>query len=387
MKIDEMLSREDFYDILLRTLNGHFSQINSKITSTKSKHEDLNVLHTYDKLNAIISEHPSKNVRAFLKTEYTVGGSLFRKLLVTAYLNIALHTRGLLSNKSNLFLKGVNKNDIHHFLIYPCNKKIRIFNFKSNEIDVVTKAGFPNDSIKKEIEFRTRHKSLHVEPIIDYGVNWYRERIIDGTPLARINNSSEDYIFLKKKSLNILLSITESSITTINPAVYIKDIICKIKSITVPIIAYLPSIQYTLEQIETILVGKLSGFDTSITLKLSHGDFHHGNIWIEKISNNIIIIDWETCDVRSEWYDVVTLFGGLRETKGIEHLLKKILSGEKHELSKLIREEDLNKIIFIVLLEDLLFRAVDLKTSPLEIGCVEFDNYCKMLLHNLITNN
>lgn len=387
MKIDEMLSREDFYGILLRTLNGHFSQINSKIAITNSKHDDSNVLHTYDKLNAIISEHPSKKVRAFLKTEYTVDGTLFRRLLVKAYLSIALHTKGLFAKKNKLYLNGLNKNDIHHILIYPCNKKIRIFNFKSNEIDVVTKAGFPNDSIKKEIEFRTRHKSLHVEPIIDYGVNWYRERIIDGTPLARINNSSEEYIYFKKKSLDILISITDSYKTTINTAVYIKDTIRKIKSITESIIALLPSIQYTLEQIETILVEKLSVFDTSIALTLSHGDFHHGNIWIEKINNNIIIIDWETYDVRSEWYDIVTLYGGLRETIGIEHLQKKILSGKKDELSKLIGEEDLNKKIFIVLFEDLLFRADDLKASPLEIGCVEFDNYCKMLLHNLISYN
>ena len=382
-----MLIREDFYGILLTTLNAHFSQINSQIAITSSRYKDSNVLHTYDKLNAIISKDPSKEVRAFLKTEYSVEGTLFRKLLVTAYLSAALHTRGLLSNKFKLYSKGFNKNDINHILIYPCNKKIRVFNFKTNEIDVVTKAGFPNDAIKKEIEFRTRHKSLHIEPVIDYGDNWYRERIIDGTPLARINNSSEEYIYFKKESLDILISITESYKTAINASDYIKDIIRKIKSISEPIINHVPSIQNTLEQIETILVGNLSGFDTGIPLTLSHGDFHHGNIWLEKINNNIIIIDWETSNMRSEWYDVVTLFGGLRETIGIDSLLKKILSGENHELSNLLGEKDFSKKIFLVLLEDLLFRADDLKATPLEIGCVEFDIYCKMLLHNLKINN
>jgi len=387
MKIDEMLKREDFFCILQSTLNDHFTKINSQVAITASNCKNSYVLYTFDKLNAIISEQTSKQVKEFLKTEYAVEGTLFRKLLVNVYLKAALQTRGLLSNKVKLYLKGVNKNEIQHILIYPCNKKIRIFNFDNNEIDVVSKTGFPSDSIKKEIEFRTKYKSPHIEPIIDHGDNWYRERIIDGTPLARINNLSEEYINLKRKSLDIMYSIAGPYRRSINASDYLSDTIQKIRNLTETAIIYLPSIQHTLDQILKFLNKKLTEFEASISLTLSHGDFHHGNIWHEKTKNNLIIIDWETCDLRTEWYDAVTLFGGLREINGIKHLLKNIYNSDNHELAKLIGEKNFHHKIFLVLLEDLLFRANDVKTSTIDIGVVEFDNYCRRLLNNLLTNN
>jgi hypothetical protein len=387
MKIDEMLIREDFNGILIETLNTHFLKIKSEIVITNSKQRNSNELLTYDKLNAIISRNPSKQVISYLNTEYTVGGALFRRLLIKAYLSVALHTKGILAKKFKFYLKGLEKNNINHILIYPCNKKIRIFNFIVNEIDVIAKVGFPKDAIKKEIEFRIKNISLHIEPIIDFGENWYRERIIDGTPLARIKNLSDKYIYFKKKSLELLYSITDSYKRIVKATDYVKETIKNINRRTETIIELVPSIKNTLVQIENILADKLSGFDIDITLTLSHGDFHHGNIWLEEKRNNIIIIDWETYDTRSEWYDVVTLYGGLRETNGINQLINNIFSSENQHLSLLIGKENIDRKLFLVLLEDILFRVDDLYSSPLEIGCIEFQVYCKMMLNNLSINN
>jgi thiamine kinase-like enzyme len=377
MKIDEMLKREDFFEILLSTLNNHFDQYSFQLETPKTA-EYINTLYVYDKLNAIVAKKPSKETKKFLKTEYTIKGSFFRKLIVKFYLEFSLSTFGILSNKQKVYISGTNQVDFSNILIYPCNKKIRFFNFEKHEVEVISKTGFPLTAIKKEIEFRTNHVNFHIEPIRNFGDNWYSERIIEGIPLARIQDPIK-YGYLKQDSLVKLRSITDAYRQIRNSIEYKDSLILQINKVSNELLANYPSINNLIETILCKLNGLLAEFNKEIILTLSHGDFHHGNIWIDNSTQKIIIIDWETTDTRTEWYDIFTLFGGLREVNGLQNLIKH-LNTNTIDFIDYSGHEHLQQIVTMVLLEDMMFRFNDFVTTPFEIGFHEFETYCIGLL-------
>lgn len=373
MKIDEMLQREDFFNILRRTLIVAFDTIDISIIDTNGKNVDGQFL-IYSKLNAIISGRHSKQVQQFLSTEYSVNGSLLRRIIVKAYIKFALITNGLISHKLKVYVNKVSPIDYSNILIYPCNKKIRVFYFDRGIVEVFLKEGFPAVSITHEIQNRLKYLSENIEPVIKHGETWYQEKIIEGKPLARISNKSIRYLQLKKKSLEVLRSITAPYQTLANSKNYKDQIIGDIIRTSDILFKDDVSVKNRIQKILGIIEDNISKFDEEITLTLSHGDFHHGNIWIENQTDRIVIIDWETADIRSEYYDVFTLFGGLREIDGI----KKLFSKHAPEIGLFIstfRDRNEN-LAWLVFLEDLQFRINDIQTVPVEIGLVEFVNYC-----------
>ena len=306
-----------------------------------------------------------------------------RRYIVKLYLRVLLYSRGLFSSKNRVFIVGLDKADLKKILIYPCNKKIRIFNFFTNTVNVISKAGFPTDSIRKEIEFRKEHKSQYIVPLIQYGSNWYSEEIIAGKPLARIQNPLE-YRSVKEKALGALKTITNPYKRMAYAAEYKNQILREINNISGSILDKYTSVQETLGKIVKQLNEELTGFDDTITLTMSHGDFHHGNIWMKNKGGDILLIDWETSDIRTEWYDIFTLYGGLRELNGIKDLLQSLRMG-KFEIAKFPDKITMEKVVFLVLLEEVLFRIVDLRRTPIQIGIGDFEEYIKDLLRQ-ITN-
>lgn len=118
MKISEMLKRENFYEINRKTLSSFYAD---GTETTK--------LYIYPKLNAIVSQKPSSNVKGYLLCEYSVRSNIFKKIIVLMYVNLCMLSRGILSDRA-IEVRGKINNDI---LIYPCNKKYRIFDFKKRQ--------------------------------------------------------------------------------------------------------------------------------------------------------------------------------------------------------------------------------------------------------------
>lgn len=380
MKIDEMLQREDFFKILLKTLIVAFDTSDISIKET-DRNEIAAQFLVFPKLNAIISKRHSRLVQQFLTSEYSGNGSVFRKVTVKTYIKFALSTNGLLSHNFKVYIDKNTPVDYANILIYPCNKKIRVFHFDKGIVEVFLKEGFPTVSIENEIQNRLKFLGDNIEPLIKYGENWYQEKIINGKPLARIPNKSTRYLQSKKKSLEVLQSIAAPYKTL----TYSRDYIDKILSNIIRKSEYLfkddVTIMTRLKKILGIINKNLCRFNESIALILSHGDFHHGNIWIEDQTDRIVIIDWETAEIRSEYYDVFTLYGGLREINGI----KKLLSNSNPEIWRLIstNQDQYKNLAWLVLLEDLQFRINDAVSLPPEIGHKEFINYCDSQLHVL----
>ena len=102
--------------------------------------------------------------------------------------------------------------------------------------------------------------------------------------------------------------------------------------------------------------------DETITITLSHGDLQPGNVWVDK-DGKIFIIDWESWNQRSIWYDKAVMFGNIR-SKG---------------LSEYIKSNDINTQTAIVCLEDIIFRLTELYNLPLDYGEKDFNIYIKSL--------
>ena len=346
MKISEMLEREDLYPIIEHTLNNYFGFKEHQILKTQKNRKGTKFGYIYERLNAIVSRKPDKKVMEFLYTEYQTK-QFFKRILAQVYLRVLLHSSGLFADK---VLKNNDDTELdNHILIYPCNKKIRIFNFNDNYIDVVVKDGFSNDLIAKEIKFREQHLSLHILPITSKTQNSYREQIIDGIPLARIINAKK-YKELKNKTLKILKSEISTYKKNVDTKAYVEQLKTEFyKKING---AGLEELKETYETLSQIV---LDNFE-QIPVVLSHGDFHHGNVWIENKTDIVYIIDFETYSERSMFYDPYTLFHDLR-TFDFHSTMIKLLKGGGSEV---FGNQYIGGILALILMEDFLFQTNDL---------------------------
>ena len=341
MKIAEMLLREDFYTINERTLERYFG------TSDKQTK-----LFVYPKINAIVTKDPSKEVVEYLQNEFSPRNSLLKRCLARIYVFLCLHSCGCLASKT-VYVSGQIDSDL---LVYPCNKKFRVFYLRNHYVDVITKSGFKDDNIKHEIEFRSKEKiPSFVPPLVWYQENSYRESVIKGKPLARIREQYEQY---RAEAFRVLQEYgrSEWGERIVSARSYVSDCLNQIKENalfhrvdTSALSEYLEMLRDCAEKMD------------NIKLVFSHGDLQSGNIWVEDETERIIIIDWESWGIRSEFYDQAVLFDDLR-ANGI--------------LGYLDFEKDPERKA-MVLLEDLVYQFREISQLPEETAQGELEKYLK----------
>lgn len=341
-----MLGREDFYKINQETLDKYYKE------QDKSKK-----LYIYPKLNAIVTKTPSRRVKKYLYVEYGYNGSLLKRILAKIYTKVVINSFGLLSSKTCRINFDLSDNS----LIYPCNKKIRIFDFDNGTVRVVPKHSFSDDGIKKEIEFRVSRKADFIPTVLSFDDGEYTEKIIDGCPLARIGERQEKY---KAIAFDLWRNYNRST-ENIIAREYAKRLRAKFEELACK--CSVKSIDTTaVRELEELLYNTLSASDELIEVGLSHGDLQAGNIWVENGTDKIYIIDWESVGERSVNYDHAALFRGLRTSGG----LVEIASGESATDA-------------VILYEDLLFRIAELNSLPGDIGTKGFAEYIKTILRNI----
>lgn len=341
MKISYMLKREDFYTINDRTLKSFYRDGQGK---TK--------LYVYPELNAIVTAHPSKKVRNYLYTEFRVNASPLKRLAVWSYSHIFLNSQGFLAARSFDLPATVSAD----MLIYPCNKKYRIFDFKRNEVSVTPKSGFPIDDLKNEIFFRRTYKASFIPPLLSAREDGYTEQIIDGYPLARAGTRSTE---LTQKAVDLW----DSYISTYTKAVLASDYsnellkevndLCEIAKVLKPDFLWQNASMLAQHYASVLLAS-----NETIPVSLSHGDLQPGNIWVENRTDRIFIIDWESYAKRSVWYDRATLYDNIRKVGGMAAYT--VFRDVPH---------------MTVALEDLAFRLHELLNLPLSYGTTEINDY------------
>lgn len=363
-----MLKREDFYTILPKTLNKYADFLGiepgSVWVADKGNKADL---YVNENLNAILSVHPSRTVREYLKTEYSVSGSIFRRMLVSAYLSASMTLVKGFSQKGLSFKSELSLRDA---LIYPCNKKIRLFDFASCTVYTVLKEGFPDNYIKRETTFRNETDAPFVPKITKAGVGCYSEQIIcDGKPLARIHDVA--YVEEKKKESLALLQ----SLTTKKECIGAKEYLEQIKARCHNLLCDKEGFQNG-KRVTVLFEGLLSGIeDCEISLVTSHGDFQPGNIWIDA-KGKVVIIDWETVKLRSPFYDYSALYCQLRNSGGLQYFCKRVLSNQHLSTMKDIPVET---VIRVILAEELEYQTEELLSFPGIMGIELYEKFINEL--------
>ena len=339
MKITEMLQREDFYQVNEDTLSEYYAG-----QGTKSR------LYIYPRLNAIVTKQPSKKVKDYLLTEYDIRGNIFKKVAAQCYVQMCLSTGGRMADQSI----ELPNNATADTLIYPCNRKYRIFNFEKQTVDVQIKSGFPTDQLKHEIEFRAKKEELpeFVPALISYTDLGYKEQIIDGRALARITDNFKDY---KEEAYSQLLKYSEKFHTDIcgeEYAVRVAEELEKFQTKSIPCKKLIKKLTSIISRIPQIMI------------TFSHGDLQPGNIWIESGTQKIYIIDWESWGIRSVFYDKAVLFDCLRPGDINDYLKADLPCDEKA----------------VVLLEDLVFQLEEYKSLPGKFGKEELEAYIRKVM-------
>lgn len=364
MKIYEMQQREDFYDLLPRTLNKYASFLGIEQGSVAVMDKGCVAdLYVNEKLNAIISAKPSQNVKDYLRTEYAVNGSAVKKMMVNAYLTLSTAMVKRFSQRGLLLESSLPINDV---LIYPCNRKIRLFDFASGLVYTVLKDGMPDIYINHEIKFRLNTDAPFVPKITNCGEGCYSEQIIkNGRPLARIQD--ESFVEEKKgESLDLLLSLTGD-----RERLSAKEYLYQIKERCMTMLRAKEG--FDNESIVSGIFDKLNDslHECEMELVISHGDFQPGNIWIDA-NGKIVIIDWETVKKRSPFYDYATLYCRLRNHGGLQHLCTRI---KENEHLSTIYNCPVSSVLRIILAEELEFRTEELLNFPGTMGTDIYNDF------------
>lgn len=377
MKIDEMVDREDFYVINEKSLQAYFDIVyGHKLEIRTLKNFLTRNVCIYPKINAIITRFPSRRVINYVLSEFNIRDGKIKYVAAKIYCLTCLFSAGLFADKTLQF-NGLNP--IHDdILIWPSNRKLRIFDFRNKYIDSIIKTGFTSKYFKNELTFRLSSEYKFIPGIISYGENWYREPILSGQPLARITDKKL-YVKSRNEAIAHMREIAEQSVRYVKSKEYALELWSKVKQLI-----HQAKSHKKIQTSENILKVASVAFNKAISLKediplvISHGDLQAGNIWVDNRGNRTYIIDWETHEFRSIWYDPATLLLETRKKNGLHNLVN---IKEPDRVKNAILANDVKKdynidsILGIIVLEDIIFCLEDNLELPNDWGGELIDLY------------
>jgi hypothetical protein len=382
MKIDAMIKRENFYSINEKTLENYFKNVYGlELQISTGKPLDYSKIVIYPKINAIVTRTPSKLVLKYVFSEFNVRNNLRKFILGKLYTGFCLYSFGLLATKTLKFHKQSPVRD--NILIWPCNRKIRIFDFENMFVDSIVKEGFTKKYFNKELTFRLSSNYHFVPAILKNGENWYREGILPGQPLARL---SDNYQFGKScdDAIIYMKTIVEDTIVYIDTVGYINKLLDNI--IELLILAKVKKNILTgdsINQIAKLCAIKAKDLPLKIPYALSHGDLQSGNLWVDTNSSQTYIIDWETNDFRSIWYDPATLLLSTRRNNGVLNMVNNCNSSEVKKavlINDSFKDYNMKAVMGLLVLEDIVFYLQDNLELPLNWGGDLIDTFGRQLM-------
>lgn len=376
MTILEMFEREDIYHIIEGTLEEYYRNVLKKKVSVKvDKNHFFKRILIYPRLGVIISRTPSWSVVKNLYRFFDVQNNLPKKLFAWSYITLCILTFGLLSDAS-LVLDDTSVFSNNH-LIMPCNRKIKVFDYKNQIIDAYQKKGFSNYYLKKEIEVRRQPEVNFILPMLDSGERWYRERLLLGRCLVR--TSGDVYNRYMAVVLEYLGQYYQKSLCEIAARDYLLQLAEEYEKMLKRV-----------EEQKKITCGdkirRVIRWSADIARKthdtiptaMGHGDLQTGNIYVDEEHDRVFLIDWETVKRRSVWYDAATVifctrrknkFSDMLNSIDDERYMKKILWFDKN------RGRETNVVAAVLLIEELGFFLEEIVDLPGEMGAEIIERY------------
>lgn len=371
MKIKGMVQREDFYRINESTLKKYYKAVYGKDVAIKTKaYSFLNRILIYPNIGTEMTRFPGRKVLKYLLSEYNVRNSLAKYIIAKTYVFACFFSFGLLGGK------GLEISDRQLFdnntAVIPANRKIRIYNFTSGTVDAVVKDTFTTKYFDNELAFRLNNKYDFILPIKEHGDDWYREGILQGQALARI---SDPGIYEKgeKDALASIGIIAAATLEYTDAAVYAKELLAGIteKIRTAAIQKHITCGDAVMDTAQAACAQAVL-LNTPLPTVLSHGDLQAGNIWVDKEKGKTYLLDWETVERRSIWYDCATLLLSTRRANKLKEMMENcetaavkaaVLANDNR------RDYPMHAVMGIITLEDILFYLDDMLELPQDFGC------------------
>lgn len=365
-----MVLREDFYSILERTLKDYYRVVQKKdIKISAVAHRLSNRIYIYPRIGIIMTRVPSRDILEYLLNEYNVRNSVLKYTLAKIYVLCCFISKGFLASRS-LYISDdsiFSNSDA----IIPANRKIRIFNFQEKYVDAIIKDGFTSKFFNNELNFRINHLYGFIPPIQEYGRNWYREEILPGQPLARIKDPIL-YETSVRQALDGIGQIAQKTCRMVDPVHYVTGLLGQIEA-KLTMARDRKRINCYDKVLSLVRMASASAVTLGGDLPLvtSHGDLQSGNIWVDRDRNKTYVIDWETHEERSIWYDCATL---LLSTRRAGKLREMMCNRNNEQVKKAIFINDSRKdynmlaVMGILTLEDIAFYLDDLLELPQNWG-------------------
>lgn len=299
MRISLLEHREDFYEILSKTLFDYIVDQDLDFSG-----EQIFFVNKY--LNFIATRDLPTVAFKNLVREYDTSIVKWKRPIQKLYVRIAVshRFRALLSHKL------VKLPDIFsRFLIMGGNHRLRLFTGDCDSSYIILKNQESPRFLINEIELKERLRLSYAPRIINKGNNWIQETYFEGTPVNRLVCDAE-----RSRILSDVLNMHIQELLT--PTLYTEsqDEFFKKKKNEILRVIQRPNLiidEDTVEEIaNTIDLIERNLPTDEIPMAWSHGDFQMANILVSEKEVNVI--DWEAADKRFYFYDIFVLMGEFR---------------------------------------------------------------------------
>lgn len=379
MGFKALLDREDFFEILRKTLIQYFREKGvDDICISYESVEGAREFIFVPEFGMVMPPFPSRDIQRHYYCAYNIRNNRLKNILAKCGIFVATHSKNVLSLKQHLYIypkDTVNDNTI----ISVCNRSIRIFDLENKSTASIQKQGFTDKYFLNQLCFRLEHDYDFIPKFLNHGKFWFEETLLDGNMLARETNNNR-YDSSKKSALEHMKTVADDTLEYFDAGTYCKDLIERISSLFDR--AKKQKNISTTKEAEKLFSGllpRLEDISGEIPTAITHGDLQAGNIWIDQ-SEKVWIIDWETQERRSCWFDIVTLEYSTRYDGGIQSLINSISDITKINLCCWAScELALEEMILIYIAEDIIFNIEDMLELPDNGGSSSFDRYIKEL--------
>ncbi|AKF25185.1 hypothetical protein YH65_07105 [Sulfurovum lithotrophicum] len=364
MKIELLIEREPFWDILFRTLDAYYHNIDGKkrnIQLRSKKIKDLfnrNIFLVNSKLNIIFNPHVDKNIFGQTKKEFSYHPKRLKRWMQTAYVNLATtFPFSFFFAESVLEINPLvpHAKDI---LILGGNNRLRIMDLKSDSMIVILKKGFSRYFFDNEVLLREKMKDMDIPKLLSCNPahSFFSEEIISGTPINRLQDDQTAQEALEKAISN-LQTLYGQTIEEIELPSYESQLHSEIDGLLDN------KVFSSIRDRVLSLCDKLFSFESNretISLAMTHGDFQAANILLDK--DNIWLIDWENAKKRSVDYDALTF---VLKARSIELFYDAFVmfyqqgKNKEYDLFKksisCLDDNDVERMLRVFLVENLIF--------------------------------
>lgn len=276
-------------------------------------------------LNTIFSNTARNYVFDPIRREFSRSTTWWRRPLQSLYVDTATHpfSRAYLAQHSVEIAPAVI--NAEHCLFIGGNYKIRFLDAANKISYGILKAGFPLDSIYREITTRQYVEKLGL-PVpaltnVDTNKRWFCEEYISGTPLNRLIDLTKQKQIIDEvfRSLQLLYQTTKKNENT---AEYINHLYTRIDKLVSSIALLDDEMRVNFRNLSERLfqfAEKLINQYPNIVTVLSHGDLQPANILVNE--NVGWLIDWEYSDRRFADYDQLVFGLQARSKMGLAQRL------------------------------------------------------------------